>query len=94
MVRIKNCVAVLGFVVLAACATEEPVMMVSSAEVIDGSDEDYEIVCKKEREVGSRIEHSVCRIEYAAGSALQTMDDIHKENRMQEMANSQIPKRR
>ncbi len=93
MVSIKNCVLVLSVLMLAACATqEEPVIMAAAAQSIDGDEDDYEVVCKKEEQVGSRIAETVCRIVYAKGSALGTMDDIHKTNRMREMANSQRPK--
>lgn len=95
MVNVKNCVLILSVAMLAACASqEEPVVMATAAQSIDGDEDDYEVVCKKEEQVGSRIDETVCRIVYAKGSALSTIDDIHKTNRMREMANSQRPKER
>lgn len=95
MVSFKKCALVLGVTMLAACVTqEEPVVMATAAQAIDGDEDAYEIVCAKEEQVGSRIDETVCRIVYAKGSALGTIDDIHKTNRIREMANSQRPKDR
>jgi hypothetical protein len=95
MVGIKNYVLVLSVTILAACVTQqEPVVMAAAAQSIDGDEDAYEIVCAKEEQVGSRIDETVCRIVYAKGSALGIMDDIHKADRLQEMANAQRPKDR
>ena len=93
MFNIRNLVLVSSVTLLVACASqEEPVMMTTAAQSIDGDEDAYKIVCTKDEQVGSRIDETVCRIVYAKGSALGTIDDIHKEDRMQEMANSQRPK--
>lgn len=98
MVRIRNCVVVLSLAVLAACVTTadpEPVVLTAQNAVTpDGDEKGYEIVCKEEEETGSRLKHTVCRIVYPGGSAMGVIDDIHKADRMQEMANSQRPKER
>ena len=95
MVSFKKCALVLGVSLLAACVSQqEPLVMATAAQTIDGDEDAYEVVCAKEEQVGSRIDETVCRIVYAKGSALSTIDDIHKANRLQEMANSQRPKER
>ena len=89
MISIKSCVLVLSVAMLAACATqEEPVVMTTAAQSIDGDEDDYKVVCAKEEQVGSRIDETVCRIVYAKGSALGIMDDIHNDERLREMAKS------
>jgi hypothetical protein len=93
MVGIKNCVLVLSVTILAACATpEEPMVLAASNVAVDSGDaDDYEISCKKETKIGTRIASTVCRIVYAEDSPQGVVGEIRNTDIMRDIVLGQRP---